>query len=68
MDETEEIEAVMMFWENSEGSLVKEPYRENDDQEGRADKEMQKQKDEEEHVDSTLHTGNRLKISIEEFS
>ena len=29
---------------------------------------MQKQKDEEEHVNSTLHTGNQLKISIKEFS
>ena len=29
---------------------------------------MQKPKDEEEHVDSTLHTGNRLKILIKEFS
>ena len=44
----------MMCWENSEGSLVKEP----DNQEGRVDKEMQKQKDEEEHVNSTLHTGS----------
>ena len=48
----------MMLWENSEGSLVKEPYQETDDQEERADKEMQKQKDREDHVDSTLHTGN----------
>ena len=29
---------------------------------------MQKPKDEEEHVNSTLHTGNQLKISTEEFS
>ena len=29
---------------------------------------MQKPEDEEEHVDFTLHTGNQLKISIEEFS
>ena len=36
----------MMCWENSEGSLVKEPYKETDNQEGRADKEMQKQEDE----------------------
>ena len=38
------------------------------DKEEKPDKEMQKPKDEEEHVDSTLHTGNQLKISIEEFS
>ena len=58
----------MMCWENSEGSLEKEPYKETDDQEGRAHKEMQKQKDEEEHVNSTLHTGNQLKLWIKEFS
>ena len=28
----------------------------------------EKQKHEEEHVEPTLNTGNRLKISIEEFS
>ena len=54
-EETEEIKAAMMCWENSEGSLVEEPNKETDNQEGRADNEMQKQKDEEEHVNSTLH-------------
>ena len=44
MDETEEIKAAMMCWENSEDSLVKEPYKETSNQEGRADEEMQKQK------------------------
>ena len=48
----------MMCWENSEGSLVKEHDKKADDQEGRANEEMQKQKDEEEHVNSMLHTGN----------
>ena len=52
----------MMCWENSEGSLIEEPDKETDDQEGRAAEEMQKQKDEEEHVNSTLHTGNQPKI------
>ena len=32
----------MMCWENSESSLGKEPYKETDDQEERADEEMQK--------------------------
>ena len=41
-DETEEIEAAMMSWENSEGSLVKERYKKTDNQEGRANEEMQK--------------------------
>ena len=48
----------MMCWENSKGSPGKEPYQETDDQEERAGKEMQKLKDEEGHVNSTLHTGN----------
>ena len=67
VDETEEIEVAMMCWENSAGSLGKEPYKETDDQEERADKEMQRLKDEEEHLNSTLHTGNQLKILIEEL-
>ena len=57
-DETEAIEVAIMCWENSEGSLGKDPYEETDDQEEIADKEMQKLKDEEEHVNSTLHTDN----------
>ena len=57
-DETEEIEAVMMCWENSEGSLGKEPYKETDE---RANEEMQKLKDEEEHVNSILHRGKQAK-------
>ena len=56
-DETEEIEVAMMCWENSEDSLGKETYEETDDKEERPDEEMQKLKDEEEHVNSTLHTG-----------
>ena len=58
----------MMCWENLEGSLVKVTDKETDNQEGRADDKMQKRKDEEEHVNSTLHTGNQLIILIEEFS
>ena len=68
MEETEEDKVPMMCWENSEGSLVEEPNKKTDNQEGRADDEMQKPKDEEEHVDSTLHTGNQLKLLIKEFS
>ena len=56
--ETEEIEVAMMCWENSEDSLGKEPYKESDDKEEKPDEEMQKPKDGEEHVDSTLHIGN----------
>ena len=55
---SEEIKAAMMCRVNLEGSLVEEPGNETDDQEGRADDKMQKPRDEEEHVNSTLHTGN----------
>ena len=66
--ETEEIKVVMMYWENSEDSPGKEPYKETDAKEENPDEEMPKPKDEEEHVDSTLHTGNQLKISVKAFS
>ena len=58
MAETEENETAMMYWENLEGSLGEEPYEETDDKEEKPVKEMQKPKDEEEHVNSTLHMGN----------
>ena len=64
MTETEEIKVAMMCRENLEDSLGKEPCEETDDKGEKPDKEMQKPKDEEEHVDSTLHTGNQLEISI----
>ena len=44
VDETERIKAVMMCWENSDGSLVKEPDKKTDNQERRANEEMQNQK------------------------
>ena len=68
MTGTEETEVAMMCWENLEDSPGKEPYEETDDKEEKPDEEIQKPTDEEEHVDSTLHTGNQLKISIKEFS
>ena len=58
----------MMCWENLDHSLEKDPYEETDDEEKKLVKEMQKPKDEEEHVNSTLHMGNQLKLSIEELS
>ena len=68
MAETEEIEVAMLCRENLEDSLGKEPHEETDDKEEKPDEEMQKPKDGEEHVNSTLHTGNQLKISIKQFS
>ena len=66
--ETEEDKVAMMCWENLEGPLAEEPNKETDDQDGRPDEEMQRPKYEEEHVYSTLHTGNQLKFSIKAFS
>ena len=51
----------MMCWENLEDFPGKEPCEETDDKEKEPDEETQKPKDEEEHVDSTLHTGNQPK-------
>ena len=66
--ETEENEVAMMCWENFEGVLPEEPNEETGSQDGRADDEMEKPKYEEEHANCTLHTGNQLKILIEDFS
>ena len=41
-----------------DGSLAEEPNEETGGQNERADDKMEKPKDEEEHADSTLHTGN----------
>ena len=68
MAESEENETVMMCWEDLDDSLGKEPYEETNDKEKKPVEEMQKPKDEEEHVNSTLHMGNQLEISIKEFS
>ena len=68
VQETEEDEVEMMCWENSEGSLAEEHNKETDDQDGRADNEMEKPKHEEEHASSILLIGNQLKLSIKEFS
>ena len=66
--ESEENETVMMCWENLKDSLGKEPHEESDNKGKKPIEKTQKPKDEEEHVDSTLYMGNRLKISIKEFS
>ena len=58
MAESEGNKTAMMCWENLEDSLGKVPYEETDDKEKKPVKEMQKPKDEEEYVDSTLHMGN----------
>ena len=68
MTKKDNVESAMMCWESTE-SLAEKEYR--DEPEKVANKLVEtteKQKHEEEHVESTLNTGNRLKISIEEFS
>ena len=62
------VESVMMCWESTE-SLAEKEHREEPERMANKLVEMtEKQKHEEEHVEPTLNTGNRLKISIEEFS
>ena len=56
--ESEENETVMMCWENLEDSPGKEPHKDSENKGKKSVEEMQKSKDEEEHVDSTLHMGN----------
>ena len=61
-------ESAMMCWESTE-SLAEEELREEPEKVANKLVEMtEKQKHEEEHVEPTLDTGNRLKISIKEFS
>ena len=62
------VESAMMCWESTE-SLAEEELREEPEKVANKIVETtEKQKHEEEHVEPTLDTGNRLKISIEEFS
>ena len=58
----------MMCWEALNDSLKKEPRMESENKGEKPIEKMQKQKDEEEYVEPTLNTDNRLKILIEEFS
>ena len=62
------VESAMMCWESTESLAKKEHREEPEKMANKLVETMEKQKHEEEHVDPTLNTGNRLKISIEEFS
>ena len=58
----------MMCWESTD-SLAEKEYREEPEKMVTNSSKRQKtKKHEEEHVEPTLNTGNRLKISIKEFS
>ena len=62
------VESAMMCLESTE-SLVEKEHREEPEKMANKLVEMtEKQKHEEEHVEPTLNTSNRLKFSIEEFS
>ena len=58
----------MMCWESTENLAEEEPRDEPENVTNKLVETTEKQKHEEEHVEPTLYTGNRLKISIEEFS
>ena len=62
------VESAMMCWECTESLVEEEPHDEPKKVTNKPVKTTEKQKHEEEHVGPTLDTGNRLKISIEEFS
>ena len=62
------IESVVMCWEPTESLAEKEPYDEPEKVINKLVETTGKQKHEEEHVGSTLDTGNQLNISIKEFS
>ena len=62
------VESAMMCWESTESLVEKEHREEPEKMVIKLVETMEKQKHEEEHVEPTLNTGNRLKISIKEFS
>ena len=62
------VESAMMCWESTESLSEKVHRKEPEKMANKLVETMEKRKHEEEHVEPTLNTGNRLKISIEEFS
>ena len=66
--EKDNVESVMMCWESKESLAEKEHREEPEKVANKLVETMEKQKHEEEHVKPTLNIGNRLKISIKEFS
>ena len=62
------VESAMMCWESTESLAEKEHREEPEKMANKLVETTEKQKHEEEHVEPTLNTGNRLKISIEESS
>ena len=64
----EKVESAMMCWELTSDFPKEETHEEPEKAAKKPVEKMEKQKHEEEHVGPTLDIGNRLKISIEEFS
>ena len=62
------VESAMICWESTESLAEKEHREEPEKMANKLVETTEKQKHEEEHVEPTINTGNRLKISIEEFS
>ena len=62
------VESAMMCWESTKNFVEKEHREEPEKMTNKPVETTDKQKHEEEHVEPTLNIGNRLKISIEEFS
>ena len=68
MVKKDNVESAMMCWESTENLAEEELCGEPEKVAKKLVETTEKQKHEEEHVEPTLYTGNRLKISIEEFS
>ena len=62
------VESAMMCWESTENLAEEEPCGEPEKAANMLVETTEKQKHEEEHVEPTLYTGKRLKISIKECS
>ena len=62
------VESAMMCWEHTESLTEEGPHDAPEKVSNIHVETTEKQKHEEEHVGPTLDTGNRLKISIDEFS
>ena len=68
MTKKDNVESAMMCWESTESLVEKDNHEEPEKMANKLVETTEKQKHEEEHVKPTLNTGNRLKISNEEFS
>ena len=64
----DKVESAMMCWESIKSLVEKEHREEPEKMVNNLVETTEKQKHEEEHVEPTLNTSNRLKFSIEEFS